>query len=277
MCSPCAAMAQLSHACWFAITLATSGGWRRILTEPAEYVELHAASAFSFLAGASRPESLIERAAEIGMPAMALADRNGIYGVARFHTASKKCGIKAHIGAEIAISSFGSRLTPPSWLPHQYPNEPSRIVLLCASQVGYQNLCQLITRFKMRETTKAEGAAMIEDLEEFSSGLICLTGGDEGPLASALACGGDAEARKRLDQLAGIYGRNHVYIELQRHQLREEECRNQALVGLAASLQLPVLATNGVRYADPKDRELLDVFTAIRNGHRSTRQAASLR
>ena len=147
-----------------------------------EYIELHASSAFSFLAGASEPESFIERAVELDMPAMALADRNGLYGVARFHTSAKQNQIKAHIGAEIAVSSFGNRLVPPEWLPHRCPDEPPRIVLLCASQVGYQNLCQLITRFKMRETTKAEGAATFDDLEEFSSGLICLTGGEEGPL-----------------------------------------------------------------------------------------------
>jgi len=146
-----------------------------------EYVELHATSAFSFLAGASQPEALIDRAAELGMPAMALADRNGLYGAARFHTAAKRCGVQAHIGAEIAVSSFCNRLTPPSWLPHQYPTEPARITLLCTSQTGYQNLCQLITRFKMRETTKAEGVATLDDLEEFSAGLICLTGGEEGP------------------------------------------------------------------------------------------------
>jgi error-prone DNA polymerase len=231
-----------------------------------EYVELHAASAFSFLAGASQPDLLIERAGELGMRAMALADRNGLYGVARFHTAANRQGLKAHIGAEIAISSFGSRLRPASWLPHQVPNDPPRIVLLCASQTGYQNLCQLITRFKMRESTKAEGAATLDDLEEFSAGLICLTGGDEGPLASALATGGEEEARKHLDRLAGIYGSNHVYVELQRHQLREEECRNQSLLSLTSSLRLPVIATNGVRYAEEKDREMLDVFTAIRHG-----------
>ena len=231
-----------------------------------EYIELHASSAFSFLDGASHPEALIERAVELDMPAMALADRNGVYGVARFHTTAKRNGVKAHIGAEIAVSSFGSKLTPHVWQPHQCPDEPSRIVLLCASQTGYQNLCQLITRFKMRETTKAEGAATLEDLEEFSSGLICLTGGDEGPLASALQYGGHAEARKRLDRLAGIYGRNHLYVELQRHQVREEECRNQALLSLASSLNLPVIATNGVRYATQNDREILDVFAAIRNG-----------
>jgi error-prone DNA polymerase len=231
-----------------------------------EYIELHAASAFSFLDGASQPEGLIECAAELGMPSMALADRNGVYGVARFHTAAKRIGIKAHIGAEIAVSSFGNRLTPHAWQPHQYPDEPPRIVLLCASQAGYQNLCQLITRFKMRETTKAEGAATLEDLEEFSSGLICLTGGDEGPLASALQYDGQDEARKRLDRLACIYGQTNVYVELQRHQQREEECRNQSLLSLASSRRLPVIATNGVRYANESDRELLDVFTSIRNG-----------
>ncbi len=103
-----------------------------------EYVELHAASAFSFLAGASQPEALAERAQQLDMPALALADRNGLYGVARFHTMAKECGVRAHIGAEIAVSTFGNRLTPPSWLPHQFPAEPPRILLLCASQTGYQ-------------------------------------------------------------------------------------------------------------------------------------------
>jgi error-prone DNA polymerase len=231
-----------------------------------EYIELHAASAFSFLDGASQPDALIERAVELNMPAMALADRNGVYGVARFHTAATQGGMRAHIGAEIAVSSFGNRLTPPAWQPHQCPEEPPRIVLLCASQTGYQNLCQLITRFKMRETTKAEGAATLEDIEEFSAGLICLTGGDEGPLASSLSSGGQQETGKLLDRLSCIYGHTNLYVELQRHQLREEECRNQVLLSLASSHNLPVIATNGVRYAKDNDRELLDVFTSIRNG-----------
>jgi error-prone DNA polymerase len=229
------------------------------------YVELHASSAFSFLAGASAPEALIERAVEIDMGSMALTDRNGVYGSARFHTSAKLNGIKAHIGAEIAVSSFGSRLVPPEWLPHRCPDEPPRIVLLCTSQAGYQNLCQLITRFKMRETTKAEGAATFDDLEEFSSGLICLTGGEEGPLASTLNRGGLDSARTSLDRLVSIYGHGNVYVELQRHQLRDEECRNVALLNLATQLALPVVATNGTRCATPQDRELLDVLIAIRH------------
>jgi error-prone DNA polymerase len=238
-----------------------------------EYVELHAASAFSFLAGASQPETLIERAAKLGMRAVALGDRNGVYGVARFHTAAQKYGVKAHIGAEIAVSSFGKRLTPAAWLPHQYPEEPPRLLLLCASQTGYKNLCQLITRFKMREATKTEGAATFDDLEEFSDGLICLTGGEEGPLAGALAHDGQAHAV--IERLAAIYGHGNLYLELQRHRQRDEEARNQALLGLAATHRLPVIATNGVRYATEKDRELLDVLTSIRH-HTSLDEAGRL-
>ena len=230
-----------------------------------DYVELHAASAFSFLDGASLPEQLIERAIELEMPAMALLDRNGVYGSARFHASAKRNGVRAHIGAEIAVSSFGQKLTPPAWMPHQHPSEPSRLPLLCESREGYQNLCQLITQFKMRATTKSEGAAIFDDLEQYASGLVCLTGGDEGPLAAALIRGGEEAGRETVERLMGIFGRENVYVELQRHQEREEEWRNQAAIHIARSLKLPVIATNGVRYANAYDREILDLFTAIRH------------
>jgi error-prone DNA polymerase len=240
-----------------------------------EYIELHASSAFSFLAGSSEPESFVERAVELGMPAMALADRNGLYGASRFHTSAKHNKVKAQIGAEIAVSSFGDKLVPHEWLPHQYPDEPPRIVLLCASQVGYQNLCQLITRFKMRESTKAEGAATFDDLEEFSSGLICLTGGEEGPLAAALNRDGEVGAYKAIDRLASIFGHSNVYVELQRHREREEEYRNTSLLNIASRFGLPTIATNGVRCAKQADRELLDIFTAIRH-HTTVHNAGRL-
>jgi error-prone DNA polymerase len=229
------------------------------------YVELHAASAFSFLEGASQPEQLIERAVELEMPAMALLDRNGVYGSARFHTSAKLNDIRAHVGAEIAVSSFGQKLMPPAWLPHQYVPEPARISLLCESRAGYQNLCQLITEFKMREKSKGEGAAHFSDLQQYASGLICLTGGDEGPLAAALVNGGEEAGRRTVEQLVQIFGSENVYLEVQRHQEREEEWRNQVAIRIALSLKLPVLATNGVRYATAYDREILDVFTAVRN------------
>jgi len=229
------------------------------------YVELHAASAFSFLEGASQPEQLIERAVALEMPAMALLDRNGVYGSARFHTSGKRNNIQAHIGAEVAVSSFGSRLTPPEWLPHQHHQEPARLPLLCESREGYQNLCRLITQFKMREKTKDEGAANFDDLQQYASGLVCLTGGNEGPLAAALVNGGEEAGRKTVEHLVRIFGPRNVYVELQRHCEREEEWRNQAAIRIAGSLKLPLLATNGVRYATAYDREILDIFNAIRH------------
>ena len=234
------------------------------MTEP--YVELHAASAFSFLEAASLPENLVEQAASLDMPAMALLDRNGFYGSPRFHAMAQKLKVRPHVGAEVAALDFGKRIVPPLWTGHERTGEPVRIPLLCKSRAGYQNLCQLITRFKLREETKTEGAARLDELEEFADGLICLTGGDEGPLASALVRSGEEEGRRTVERLVSIYGRENVYIELQRHQERQEEWRNQAALRIADSLKLPVVATNGVRYAVQYDREILDVFTSIRHG-----------
>ena len=239
-----------------------------------DYIELHAASAFSFLEGASGPEEIIERAAELNIPSIALLDRNGIYGAARFHTSAARAGVAAHIGAEIAVADFGRRLEQAVWLPAQRTAEPARLPLLCASRTGYQNLCQLITAFKLREPGKSEGAATFAELEQFAEGLVCLTGGDEGPLAAALMEGEEA-AHRIVDRLIGIYGPQNVYVELQRHHDREQEWRNQAALRIARSFHLPVLATNGVRYARARDREILDIFTAIRH-HTPLDQAGRL-
>lgn len=230
-----------------------------------DYVELHAASAFSFLQAASQPESLVKAAVESQMSSMAILDHNGLYGAARFHASAKENGFRAHIGAEIAVEDFGQQCKPPVWLPNQCQNQDSRLSLLCSSQVGYQNLSQLITRFKMRAPHKCEGAAKLTDLNEFSAGLLCLTGGNEGPLASALNTGGEQAGRSCVEQLVRIFGAANVYVELQRHGDRAEEARNQAAMRIAESLHLPLVATNGVRYATQYERETLDLFTSIRH------------
>jgi error-prone DNA polymerase len=236
------------------------------------YVELHARSAFSFLEGASVPEELAEVCAAHPMPAMALLDRDGVYGAPRFHLAMKKLNLKAHIGAEIT-----------SLLTSANTNEPlPRVSLLCASREGYQNLCRLITRMKLRAPKypaspprgaqsdenlilHAQAAASVADLSEYASGLICMTGGDEGPVTSALANGGMEAGRHALEQLIAIYGRENVYVELQRHYNRAQEVRNQTAIELAHCLHLPLLATQGAQYASPEQRQILDVFTCIRN------------
>ncbi len=208
------------------------------------------------------------------MPTLALMDRNGLYGAARFHSFAKKQGLTARIGAEIAVSDLCPQgqeeplemLRPPRWQPNRFKSEPPRIPLLCASQVGYRNLSQMVTRFKMREATKAEGAAKLADLEEFAPGLIALTGGSEGPLAAALGAGGEEAGCEVVRQMIHIFGPGNVYVELQRHGERAEELRNQAAIRIAESLRLPLLATNGVKYARGEEREILDVFSCIRNG-----------
>jgi error-prone DNA polymerase len=241
------------------------------------YVELHARSAFSFLEGASLPEQLIAPCANFHMPAMALLDRDGVYGSPRFHMAAKKAGVKAHIGAEVTCEVFSPRRhggTEKSKKLNSSNNGDFRLPILAASRHGYQNLCRMITKMKMR-AAKDQGAVRPEELQEYSAGLICLTGGDDGPLATALSRGGIDEARATVEHLAHCFGRNNVYVELQRHFHRDQEFRNRAAIEIARSLQLPLLATNGVAYATPKERELSDVFTAIRN-HRTLATAGRL-
>jgi error-prone DNA polymerase len=140
-----------------------------------------------------------------------------------------------------------------------------KLPLLVSSRAGYQNLCQLITRMKLRAQRKEEGAVLEHELRQHAAGIVCLTGGDEGPLAAALKKGGPAEARRAVEHLTGIFGRENVYVELQRHFHREEETRNRVAIEIARDLHLPLLATNGVCYATPHDRPLCDVFTAIRH------------
>ena len=119
----------------------------------AMYVELHARSAFSFLEGASLPEMLMARCAAAEMPAMALLDRNGLYGAPRFHIAAEKLA-RARTLEPRSRCVMPASVCPPEWLPHCVPAEPVRFALLAESQTGYQNLCRLITRYKLREAQR---------------------------------------------------------------------------------------------------------------------------
>src|SRR6266850_3231236 len=217
------------------------------------YIELHASSAFSFLDGASLPEELVGACAEYSMPAIALLDRDGVYGAPRFYLAANKAGLEAHIGAEVT-STTGIR----------YP-------LLAETREGYQNLCRLLTRMKLR-APKGKGAVTEDEIAQYSRGLVCLTGGEHGPLTAAIP---DKTGRETLDRLIHIFGRKNIYVELQRHYNREEEAINQQAIVLAESFRLPLVATNGVRYALPRERQILDVFTCIRN-HRTLETAGRL-
>ncbi len=237
------------------------------------YIELHAASAFSFLQGASLPEVLIDRAADLDYPALALLDRDGVYGAPRFHKAALAAGIRPIIGAELTIGGTrqagaqaggaggerlraGSRSAPPVLpIPPILPIQPFLLPVLCESQEGYRNLCRLVTRMKMR-AAKGEGALALDELEGSTSGLVALAG--------RTALNGERYGvGGLLDRLIGIFGRANVYVELQRHFHRQQEHENDALVALAAAFRVPTIATNGVRFATAAERPLFDVLTCI--------------
>jgi error-prone DNA polymerase len=224
------------------------------------YIELHAASAFSFLQGASLPETLVERAAALGYPALALLDADGVYGAPRFHKAALAAGIKPIIGAELTIaSSFKSPIPNP-----QSPIPKWQLPVLVASAEGYRNLCRLVTRMKMR-APKGEGALRLDELEGMTGGLVAIAGR---PVLDVRHFG----VAGLLDRLVGIFGRGNLCVELQRHLLRDEECANDALSQLADGFRVPVIATNDVRFAEPRDRALFDVLSCVR--HKTTVDAA---
>jgi error-prone DNA polymerase len=217
-----------------------------------QFVELHARSAFSFLEGASVPEALAYACANKQLPAMALLDRNGLYGSPRFHLTAKSNKIKSHVGAELSVGETQESKSC------YYP-------LLVKNRAGYQNLCRLITKTKLRAGKNKPTAATLGELQEHAEGLICLTGDEAGPLAEALKSGNKDDARRLLNRLQSIFGRNNVYVELQRHFRPEQEHRNHAAIDLAREFDLPLLASNGVRYATPDDRHLLDALTCVKH------------
>jgi error-prone DNA polymerase len=220
------------------------------------YLELHTASAFSFLEAASLPETLIAQAARYGYPAMALLDRDGVYGAPRFHRAAAASGIKAIIGAELTIARHPSQPIPlhPPHLLHL------RVPVLVESAEGYRNLCRLITRMKMR-APKGEGALTLDELDGQTRGLIALAGRELLGFQK-YGVGG------LIDPLVGVFGRGSVYVEIQRHLLRDEEADNRMLADIAGTFHVPIVATNGVRFADPAERPLCDVLTCIH--HKTT-------
>src|SRR3954471_23874686 len=128
-----------------------------------EYVELHCRSAFSFLRGGSLPEQLAEKAAELGIPAVAVCDRDGVYGAPRFFGRAKEMGIRPIIGAELTME------------------DKTVLPVLVKSWTGYENLCQLLTRAHLRNE-KGKASVQWNELPEFAGGFVALTGDNEGPL-----------------------------------------------------------------------------------------------
>jgi error-prone DNA polymerase len=228
----------------------------------ATYVELHARSAFSFLEGATAPERLVEAAARLDYPVLGLLDVDGVYGAVRCHQSARALGLRALVGTALTVGSDAER---DARSPHSRGRCAflSRLPLLVETRAGYQALCRLLTRIK-RRAPKGEGWATLDDLAGETAGLVCLTGGIDGPLAAPILAGDRPRARALLARLVGLFGRDRVHVELQRHATRESELLTRRLAELAREARLPVVATNGVRHATVGERPVLDVLTAVR-------------
>src|SRR5262245_29729944 len=176
---------------------------------PRQYVELHAHSAYSFLDGASLPEELAVRAAELGYSALALTDHDGVYGSLEFAHAAKAFGVRPITGAEVTLTD-GSHLT-----------------LLVETPQGYANLCRLLTRAHRdtrlpgKEDELLDPSLPLAEVEQLHEGLVCLSGCARHGLAVRNA---NAAAR-----LARVFGRERFFVELQRPYERGDARRNAAL------------------------------------------------
>ena len=249
------------------------------------YAELHCHSAFSLLDGASTPETLVRRAAQLGIRVLALTDHDDLGGAVRFSAAARNAGVEAIIGAELTVTS-----------PQRAPDASSHLTLLARTAEGYANLSELISRARMgsaaRGSTRRSGRVersgrpevwapdrgrprvSWDDLAELGAGLFALTGCPQGELARRVRVGEGKGARELLDYLRSIF-HGYVAVEVWDHALPEERELANALVELADRQGLSAVATNDVHYANPSGRIVHDVLTCLR--HRVTLEEAGTR
>jgi error-prone DNA polymerase len=210
------------------------------------YVELHCHSYYSLLDGTCAPEALVQRAAVLGMSALALTDHNAVYGAVEFVTACKDVGIRPILGSELTL------------------HDNSHLTLLVKNQTGWRNLCQLITLAR-HNAPKGQARLPKGALKRHAEGLIALTGCRQGAIPAALLREEYEQAEQIGRYLVGLFGRNNTWLELQNHHRQYDRWLNRTLVELADKLDIGVVATNNVHYTAPEKHRLQDVLTSIRH------------
>jgi error-prone DNA polymerase len=250
----------------------------------APYVELHCHSAFSFLDGASDPAELAATAAELGYPALALTDHDGLWGSMEFAQACKGFGVRPITGAEVTVTarprvlSHGTRFPPVLHSPRGAGTGPRtppaeeafHLTLLVENARGYSNLCRILTEAHRHTRDNAQRVAghpsvALEEVERHAEGLVCLSGcARDGALAGSWERGEPAEALGR--RLVAAFGRDRFRVELQRPLWRRDRSRNRWLSSLAERLGVPCVATGDVHCHDRSRVRLQDAFVAVRLG-----------
>jgi error-prone DNA polymerase len=229
----------------------------RALATP--YAELHCHSNASFLDGASPPEELVEEAANLGLEAIALTDRDSMYGVVRFAEAAKAFGMRTVFGAELTLGLASARPTLPD------PDPPGEhLLVLARDPEGYARLCRAISTAQLAGSKGAPRAGL-----ELLAGLhgghwLVLTGCRKGAVPSALVEHGPAAAGYQLDRLIETFGRDNVLVEIWDHGDPLDSARNDALVRLGFARGIEAVATNNVHYATPRRHRLAAALAAVR-------------
>ncbi len=220
------------------------------------YIELHCHSAFSFLDGASHPEQLALAASQLGYPALALTDHNGLYGSMAFAHEAQPLGLQAITGAELTLL------------------DGSHVTLLVETPEGYANLCRLITEAHLGRADRRDPRLDFASLEARHGGLIVLSGCRDGLLSNVLrrggpgGRGGPAAARALAERCRAVFGPEHFFVELQRNYVRGDRALTRSLIDVADAVRLGVVASGNVHYHKRERHRLHDVLVAIR--HRTT-------
>ncbi len=220
---------------------------------PTPFVHLHLHSEFSLVDGTLRIKQMVEKARELGMPAIAITDQNNLFAMVKFYRAAEAAGIKPIIGADILIRS------------PEDPDSVTRLVLLCQDRTGYLNLCNLLSRGYLEGQHHGVPYIHKEWVTEHAAGLIALSAGREGDIGQAILAGHPNRARKIARNWARLFP-DRFYIELQRTGREQEQPYESAALGIAASLGLPVLATNDVRFLEPGDFQAHEARVCIHDG-----------
>ena len=228
------------------------------------FIHLHVHSAFSLLEGALQLETILKMAAEDAQPALGIADTNNLFGALEFSEKATKKGIQPLIGVELALD-FAAGEERVSERGHVAWAGKSSVVLMAQSEQGFSNLSQLVSRSYLESADGVARASLDWMSREGLEGVICLSGGPEGAIDMAFAQGQDANAVRRLDKLADLFG-DRFYIELQRHGRPMESSVEPRLIDYAYRKGIPLVATNEPFFKSAKEFEAHDALLAIAGG-----------
>ena len=220
---------------------------------PAPFVHLHLHTEYSLVDGTVRIDRLIRKARDQGAPAIAVTDQSNLFALVKFYTAAEKAGIKPVVGADILLKAPDD------------PDHVSRMVLLCQDRRGYLNLCELLSRGYLEGQHHGVPYLRRDWVESRAEGLIALSGGREGDIGQALLAGHPNRARSLARSWATTFP-GRFYIELQRTGRDRESQYEAGALAIASQFQLPVVATNDVRFLEREDFQAHEARVCIHDG-----------